>query len=175
MSVPIKLQWFLMIFIIAGTIILIGINIAYTTTEQYMDIENYTEKIPYDVTENYTDKEAYTVPMYRGYLINEDTEKGMTYILGNVTSYSYNYTGKNIRGQDEYTYRICYQFYCYDHSNITYEDIETEYVTKYREIQKSHQVTKYEEIQKSRAVNKTRYINLSILQRILKNKNSTGQ
>ncbi len=175
MSVPIKLQWFLMIFIIAGTIILIGINIAYTTAEQYTDIENYTEKIPYNVTENYTEKEAYTVPMYSGYLVNEDSEKGITYQLNNVTSYSYNNTGKNVRGQDEYTYRICYQFYCYDRSNITYADIETGYVTKYRDIQKSHQVTKYRDIQKSRSVNKTRYINLSILQRILENKNSTGQ
>ncbi len=173
MSVPMKLQWFLMIFIIASTIILIGINVAYTTAEQYTDIENYTEKVPYNVIENYTEKEAYTVPMYSGYLVNDEPEKGMTYQLDNVTSYSYNITGKNIRGQDEYTYRICYQFYCYDRPNITYADIETESVTKYRDVQKSRQVTKYNEIQKSRDVNKTRYVNLSFLQRILKNKNFT--
>ncbi len=175
MSVPIKLQWLLMIFIIAGAIILIGINIAYTTAEQYTDIENYTEKMPYNATENYSEKEAYTVPMYSGYLVNEDPEKDITYQLDNVTSYSYNKTGKNIMGQDEYTYRICYQFYCYDRSNITYADIETESVTKYRDVQKSRQVTKYNEFQKSRAVNKTRYVNLSLLQRILKSKNVTGQ
>ncbi len=41
-----------MILIIAGGIFLIGINIPYVTTEQYTDIENFMEKVPYDVTEN---------------------------------------------------------------------------------------------------------------------------
>lgn len=173
MSISVRLQWFLMIFIIVVTIFLIGINISYSTIEPYTDIENYTEQIPYNVTENYTDKEAYTVPEYNGYLMNEDPKEDITYILKNVTSYSNNKTGKNVRGQDEYTYTVCYQFYCYNRSNITFADIETVYVTKYRDIEKSRQVTKYKGIEKSREVNKTRYINLSLLQRVLNNKNLT--
>ena len=159
-----------MILIIAGGIFLIGINIPYTTTEQYTDIENYTEKVPFDVNENYTEKEAYTEPVYRGYLINEDPNEGITYTLINVTSFSFNNTGKNFRGQNEYTYTVCYQIYCYNYSNITDADIKTDYVTKYRDIQKSHIVTKYRDIQKSGQVNKTMNINLSLLQRVLQNK-----
>ena len=159
-----------MILIIAGGIFLIGINIPYVTSEEYTDIESFIEKVPYNVTENYTEKEAYTEPIYRGYLINEDPNEGITYTLINVTSFSFNNTGKNFRNQNEYTYTVCYQIYCYNYSNITDADIKTDYVTKYRDIQKSHIVTKYRDIQKSGQVNKTMNINLSLLQRILQNK-----
>ena len=156
-----------MILTIAGVIFLIGINIPYVTIEQYTDIENLTEKVTYNITENYTEKEAYTEPIYRGYLI--DPNEGITYNLINVTSFSFNDTGKNFRGQNEYMYTICYQIYCYDYSNITDADIKTDFVTKYRDIQKSRLVTKYKDIQKSSKLNKTMYINLSLLQRVLQN------
>ena len=83
---------------------------------------------------------------------------------------TFDYTGKNFRGQNEYMYTVCYQIYCYNYSNITDADIKTDYVTKYRDIQKSHIVTKYRDIQKSGQVNKTMNINLSLLQRVLQNK-----
>jgi hypothetical protein len=171
LSISLRLQWILMIFIIIGGIFIIVINTPYGTTEQHTAIENFTEKVPYGVTENYTEKETYTEPVYHGYLMGEDINAEITYALMNVTSYSFNNTGKNFRGQNEYMYTVCYQIYCYNYSNITNSDIKTDYVTKYKDIQKSRNVTKYIDIQKSRQVNKTMNINLSLLQRVLQNKN----
>jgi hypothetical protein len=170
LSISLRLQWILMILIIAGGIFLIVINTPYGTTEQYTAVENFTEKVPYDVTENYTEKETYKEPLYHGYLINEDPNVGITYALINVTSFSFNNTGKNFRGQNEYMYTVCYQIYCYNYSNITDSDIKTDYVTNYKDIQKSRNVTNYKDIQKSRQINKTININLSLLQRVLHNK-----
>jgi hypothetical protein len=159
-----------MILIISGGIFLIVVNTPYGTTEQYTAIENFTEKVPYDVTENYTEKEAYIVPVYDGYLINEYPNEGIIYMI-NVTSFSFNNTGKNSRGQNEYMYTVCYQIYCYNYSNITDTEIKTDYVTNYMDIQKSRNVTKYKDILRFRQINKTLDINLSVLQRLLQNKN----
>lgn len=170
----IKLQWFLMISIILGTIIIIGINIPYTTTEQYNTTENYTEKQPYTGTNNYTEQETYTVPIYHGYLFHDDIlqSESITYILENVTQYFFNYTGKNNKQQDEYNYTICYQLYCHQYTNITDTAIRVDNVTKYRNVQKTREVEKYRYIIKFRKVNKTIYTNISLLQRFLQNKTS---
>lgn len=171
-SISLKIQWFLMIFIIFSTIIFIVANKPYTTIEYYNTIENYTEKEPYTTIENYTEKEAYIVPIYHGYLFHNDILKDerITYILSNVTSYSFNYTGKNFKGQDQYNYTVCYQYYCYQYPNITDIIMYTDNVTKYKDIQKSREMTKYRNIQKYYNVNKTRYVNLSLIQRILQKK-----
>ncbi len=175
MPISFRLNWYQIIFIVIIAVILIGINLPYTTKEPYRIFENYTEKMPYKVTENYSEKQIYQEPIYHIYLWSEVPEDEIRYVFENVTSYSYNHTGKNVVGLDEYIYTVCQQIYCSNYSNITDASIKTNYVTKYKNIQKSRKVIKYRNFQKSREVNKTIYINLSLLQRILKDKNLTDE
>jgi hypothetical protein len=172
-------------------LILIVINIPYTTLESYSDKEVYSENEPYKATETYFEKESYTdhVPLnnsisgwfYKDDYLNEkfdlivtiknnDSNSGEFWVTFHVESTKGEYdntTNKvflmpNQSHQFKQTFDGIYSYSSFKVFQTTKE------VTKYRDVPKERTVTSYREVEKSRDVVSQMEIKLSLLERILK-------
>lgn len=173
-------------------LILIVINIPYTTVESYREKEFYTENEPYNATETYFEKESYTdqVPLnnysisgwfYKDDRINEKFDLMLTIKNNDSNSGEFwvTFHVESTKGEyDNTTNRVflmpgeSYQFkQTYDgiYSYSSYKVLQTtKEVTKYRDVPKERTVTRYSELEKSRDVVRQKEIKLSLLERILK-------
>lgn len=180
------------ILYIAIIIILIALNIPFTTTESYTEKEFYTEQEPYNMTETYYEQESYidNVPL-----------KINTTVTWNITNHRYNNefdliaTLKNTdnssgefwvtfhvettNGSSDFTTNKVFlkpgesnqfeQGFVGIFSYVTYKVKQpTIEVKKIRDVPKERITTGYRDIEKSREVVRVKKIKLSILQRILK-------
>ncbi len=177
---------------ISVIIILIAINIPYTTVEHYTEKEFYTENEPYNATETYFEKESYTdyVPLnnystsgifYKDDRINEKFDLMLT-IKNNDSNggeFWVTFHVESTKGEfDNTTNRVflmpneSYQFkHSYDgiYSYSSYKVFQTtKEVTRYRDVPKERDVTRYRELDKSRDVIRQKEIKLSFLERVLK-------
>jgi len=173
-------------------IILIGVNIPYTTTESYTEKEFYTEQEPYTTTQTYFEKEAYIdiVPLNlratldwhisdlsvldQFYLIatvkNTDNVTGDFWVKFHVEStkgfYDFTTNRTSLKPGESYQIneRINGSF-----SYVTYRIYQpTIEVEKYRDIPKERTITANRPVEKSRDVLRVKKNTLSLLQRILK-------
>ena len=177
------------IFII---IILIALNIPYTTTESYLDTEYYTEQEPYTTTETYYEKESYieNVPLninttldwhisdnrvinefdLIATLKNTDNTSGEFWVTFHVesTNGTYNFTTNRVFLKPEENYPIKQRFSGI-FSYVTYKvNQPTKEVERYRDVPKERTITGYRDIEKSHEVVRLKEIKLSLLQRLLK-------
>jgi hypothetical protein len=173
-------------------LILIVINIPYSTVETHTEKEFYTENEPYNATETYVEKESYTdyVPLnnysisgwfYNDDRINDKFDLRLTIKNNGSNSGEFwvTFHVESTKGEyDNTTNRVflmpneSYQFkQTYDgiYSYSSYKVFQTtKEVTKYRDVTKERTVTRYRELEKSRDVVRQKEIKLSFLERILK-------
>ncbi len=172
-------------------IILIGINIPYTTTESYTEKELYTEQEPYNTTQTYYEKEAYidNVPLnikatvnwhisdrlvfdqfdLIAVLKNTDNVTGEFWVKFHVEStrgfHDFTINRTSLKPGESYQIkeRINGSF-----SYITYRIYQpTIEVEKFRDIPKERTITATRPVERSRDVLRVRKNTLSLLQRIL--------
>ncbi len=176
---------------ISAIIILIALNIPFTTTKPYTTMESYKEREPYTTTETYLEKESYienvslninTTIDWRitDHRINDefdltatikniDTIQGEFWVTFNVesTKGSYNFTTNRVflmPGESNQTR----QTFNGSFSSVTYRvNQPTKAVTKYRDVSKDRNITGYNEIEKFRQVVKLKKYRGSLLERIL--------
>ena len=172
-------------------IILIVINIPYTTIGSYPVEEIYIENEPYNSTETYFEKESYIdqVPLnnsisgwfYKGDRINEkfdmmvtvknnDSVSGEFWVVFHVESTKGEYDNETNRvilmPNESYQFKQTFDgIYSYSSYKVFQT---TKEVTKYRDVPNERTVTRYREMEKSRDVVREREITLSFLERILK-------
>jgi len=172
-------------------IILIVINIPYTTIGSYSVEEIYIENEPYNSTETYFEKESYIdqVPLnnsisgwfYKGDRINEkfdlmvtvknnDSVSGEFWVVFHVESTKGEYDNETNRvilmPNESYQFKQTFDgIYSYSSYKVFQT---TKEVTKYRDVPNERTVTRYREMEKSRDVVREREITLSFLERILK-------
>lgn len=188
----IKIIDFRVIISIFVIIILIAINIPYTTTETYKDVEFYTEQEPYTTTETHFEKELYIddVPLnittkvdwfildnpvkdefdLKATIKNIDTVGGEFWVVFHVetTRGSFEFTSDKVFLKPGGSYQIQHTF-SGKYSYVTYKvNQPTEKVMKYRNIPNETTVTRYRDVEKSREVVKSKEISQSLLQRIVK-------
>ena len=173
-------------------IILIGINIPYTTTESYTEKEIYTEQEPYTTTQTYFEKEAYldNVPLnirasldwhisdrlvldqfdLIAVLKNTDNVTGEFWVKFHVEStrgfHDFTTNRTSLKPGESYQIkeRINGSF-----SYITYRIYQpTIEVEKFRDIPEERTITANRPVEKSRDVLRVKKNTLSLLQRILK-------
>ena len=173
-------------------IILIGINIPYTTTESYTEKESYTEQEPYTTTQTYFEKEAYidNVPLnikaslnwhisdrlvfdqfdLIAVLKNTDNVTGEFWVKFHVEStrgfHDFTTNRTSLKPGESYQIkeRINGSF-----SYITYRIYQpTIEVEKFRDIPKERTINATRPVERSRAVVRVKKNTLSLLQRILK-------
>jgi hypothetical protein len=177
------------IFII---ILLIAINIPYTTLESSTEKEFYTELEPYNTTETYYEKEPYieNVPLklnttLKWYisdlrfkdefdliatLKNTHNVKGEFWVTFHLesTNGTYDYTTDRVLLMPGESYQIKKTFggiFSYLTSRVNQPTKEEK---RFRDVPRERTVTKNLEIEKSHEVVKTRKNTLTLLQRILK-------
>ena len=172
-------------------LMLIAINIPFTTAESHAEKEFYTEQVPYTTTETYFEKEAYidNVPLdikatLEWYIIDHPIEDQFDLIatLKNID----NVTGKfwvkfhveSTKGSFDFTtnrtdlkpgesYQIKQRI---DGalSYVTYTiNQPTQEIKKFRDIPKERTVTGYHAVENSRDVIRIKKNKLSLLQRLL--------
>lgn len=185
---PLDFWVILSIFII---IILIAINIPYTTVETYPEKEFYTEPEPYTAIQKYSEKESYTesVPLNNyttsGWYLTDDSVNNKFDLkvsvknTGNASGeFWINFQVKSTNGSFDITTNRTslmpnesYQFkqtFPGRFSYVSYKVYQTtKEVTKYRDVSKEREIPAYRDIQKSRDVVKQREIRLSFIERIL--------
>lgn len=174
-------------------IILIAINIPYTTMEPYNEQEYYTESIEYIENTTFTEQEAYieNAPL-NTFTASEwslkDDRIHETFELGITINNTGNFSGEfwvafhveSTRGRfDNVSERVFLKPHESHQFNDTFNGIYTYFfyevfqttkeVTKYRDVNKEMPVTKHRELQKSRDVVKFKELKLSLIERILKN------
>ncbi len=172
-------------------IILIAINIPYTTAESYTDKEYYIVQEPYTTTETYYEKEPYieNVPLnlktkvdwyitmypvddkfdFNATLKNIDLTAENFSVTFHIesTNGSYDFTTNKVFLKSGEIYRIKKTFGGI-FSYATYQVHQpTKPVTKYNEVPKERTVTGYQDISKSRDVVRQKENTGSLLQRIL--------
>ncbi|MCX9009783.1 MAG: hypothetical protein OIN66_01555 [Candidatus Methanoperedens sp.] len=182
----------LSIFII---LILIAINIPYTTAEPYTEKEFYTETEPYTATQTYYEKESYTenIPLNNyttsGWYLTDDrindefdlkvsvkntgNASGEFWITFHVksTNGSFDVTTNRTFLMPNGSYQFK-QTFAGRFSYTSYKVYQTtREVTKYRDVPKERDITAYRDIEKSRDAVKQREIKLSLIERILEDKN----
>jgi len=180
------------ILYIAIIIILIVLNIPYTTTESYKEREFYTEQVPYNATETYYEKESYidNVPLkikttvnwhitnhpYKdefdliATLKNTDNSSGEFWVTFHIetSNGSSDFTTNKVNLSPGEIYHIEKGFvgiFSYVTYKVRQPTIEVE---KFRNVPKERITTMYRDVEKSREVVRVKKIKLSILQRILK-------
>lgn len=176
-------------------VVLIAINIPYTTAEPYTEKELYTETEPYTETQKYREKEAYieNVPLNNyttsGWYLNDDRINDKFDIKVSVKN-----TG-NTSGEFWITFHVkstnesfdvttdrallmpneSYQFkktFAGRFSYVSYKVYQTtKEVTKYRDVTREREITANRTIEKFLEVVKQREIRLSLIERILGDKN----
>jgi len=189
-----KIKYYIVLFIIFS----IGINVPYSTTEPYSDIEFYTVMEPYTDIEytNYTITESYIGDVPLNYTVVD--AQYMNYV-----SEPPSYLWIKIKNTDEKSGNFDVYFYTTTSAGgaipaisiisafgnyipagetktvkisfndtfdkFTYEVIpSTKEVMKYRNITKQKTETKYRNVQKPRGVIRLKEVKMSLLQRILK-------
>jgi len=174
-------------------VVLIAINIPYTTVEPYTEKELYTETEPYTETQKYLEKEAYTenVPLNNyttsGWYLTDDRINDKFDIkvsvknTGNTSGeFWITFHVKSTNGSFDVTTdrallmpNVSYQFKKTFAGRFSYASYKvyqtTREVTKYRDVTKERDVTAYRNIEKFRDVVKQREIRLSLIERILNN------
>lgn len=173
-------------------IILIGINIPYTTAESYTEKESYIEQEPYTTTETYFEKEAYidNVPLnisatldwhisdrlafdqfdLIAVLKNTDNVSGEFWVKFHVetTQGFHDFTTNRTSLKPGESYQIKERING-SFSYVTYRIFQpTIEVEKYRDIPKERTITANRHVEKSRDVLRVKKNTLSLLQRILK-------
>lgn len=178
---------------ISVMVVLIAINIPYTTVEPYTEKELYTETEPYTATQKYFEKESYTenIPLNNytssGWYLTDDpindkfdlkisvkntgNTSGEFWIAFHVksTNGSFDVTTNRTYLMPNESYQFKQAFvgrFSYASYNV-YQT--TREVTKYRDIPKEREITVHREIEKFRDVVKQREIRLSLIERILNN------
>lgn len=174
-------------------VILIAINIPYTTAENYTDKEFYTEQEPYTTTQKYFEKESYieNVPLNNyttsGWYLTDDrindkfdlkisikntgNSSGEFWIAFHVisTNRSYDVTTDRVVLMPNENYQFI-QTFAGSFSYTSYKVYQTtREVTKYRDVPKERDITAYRDIEKSRDVVRQRSVTLSLIERILNN------
>ncbi|VVB85068.1 Uncharacterised protein [uncultured archaeon] len=174
-------------------VILIAINIPYTTTESYKDKEFYTEQEPYTTTQKYVEKEAYIeyVPLNNyttsGWYLTDDrindkfdlkisikntgNSSGEFWITFHVisTNRSYDVTTNRAFLKPSESYQFI-QTFAGTFSYASYKVYQTtREITKYRDVTKGRDITANRSIDKSRDVVKQRKVTLSLIERVLNN------
>ena len=180
------------IFYIAIIVILIALNIPFTTSETFTEKEFYTEQEPFNLTETYYEKELYidNVPLkintsldwhitdYRykdefeliAALKNIDNSNGEFWVTFHVesTNGSFDYTTDRVFLKPAESFQIEHGFTGL-FSYVTYKVKQpTKEVEKFRDIPKERTITSYRDIEKSREVVRVKKNTLTLLQRILK-------
>jgi hypothetical protein len=177
---------------IAIIIILIALNIPYTTKESYTEKEFYTEQEPYNMTETYYEKESYidSVPLkinttVNWYITNQryNDEFDLIATLKNTNNSSgefwVTFHVETTNGSSDFTTNKVllrpgesYQFekgFVGIFSYVTYKVKQpTIEVEKFRDIPKERTITSYRDVEKSREVVRVKKNTLSLIQRILK-------
>ena len=173
-------------------IILIGINIPYTTTESYTEKELYTEQEPYTTTQTYFEKEAYidNVPLniratldwhisdrlifdqfdLIALLKNTDNVTGEFWVKFHVESTRgfHDFTTNRTSLKPGESYQIIERING-SFSYITYRIYQpTIEVEKFRDIPKERTINATRPVERSRDVLRVKKNTLSLLQRILK-------
>ena len=173
-------------------IILIALNIPYTTKETFTEKEFYTEQEPYNLTQTYYEKESYidNVPLkinttldwyisdYRykdefdliATLKNIDNTSGEFWVTFHVesTNGSSDFTTERIFLMPDGIYQIEHGFAGL-FSYVTYKVKQpTKEVEKVRDRPEERTITSYRDIEKSREAVRVKKNTLSLLQRILK-------
>lgn len=180
------------IFGIFVIIILIALNIPYTTIEHYTEKEFYTENEPYNDTETYFEKESYIdyIPLnnysssgifYKDDRIGDKFDLMLTIknIDSNGGEFWVSFHVESTKGEfDNITNSVflkpneSYQFkQTYDgiYSYSSYKVFQTmKEITKYRDVPKERDVIRYREVEKNRDVARQKETTLSFLERILK-------
>ncbi len=174
-------------------VILIAINIPYTTAESYTDKEFYTEQEPYTTTQKYFEKESYIeyIPLNNyttsGWYLTDDrindkfdlkisikntgNSSGEFWIIFHVisTNRSYDVTTNRVVLMPNESYQFK-QTFAGSFSYASYKLYQTtREVTKYRDVPKERDITAYRNIDKSRDVVKQRNVTLSLIERMLNN------
>lgn len=174
-------------------VILIAINIPYTTTESYKDKVFYTEQEPYTATQKYIEKEAYIeyIPLNNyttpGWYLTDDrindkfdlrisikntgNSSGEFWITFHVksTNSSYDVTTNRVALMPNESYQFK-QTFAGIFSYASYKVYQTtREITKYRDVTKEREITANRSIDKSRDVVKQRKISLSLIERLLNN------
>ncbi len=174
-------------------VILIAINIPYTTVESYTDKEFYTELEPYTATQKYLDKESYieNVPLNnyttsgwyltdnRVYdefdlkisITNTGNSSGEFWITFHVisTNRTYDVTTNRVALMPNESHQFK-QTFAGSFSYASYKVYQTtREVIKYRDVPKERDITANRSIDKSRDVVKQRHITLSLIERVLNN------
>lgn len=177
---------------IAIIIILIALNIPYTTKETFTEKEFYTEQEPYNHTQTYYEKESYidNVPLkinttlnwyitdYRykdefdliAILKNTDNISGEFWVTFHVesTNGSFDFTTESIFLMPDEIHQFKHGFTGL-FSYVTYKVKQpTREVEKFRDIPEERTVTSYRDIEKFRDAVRVKKNTLSLLQRILK-------
>ena len=180
------------ILYIAIIIILIVLNIPYTTTESYTEREFYTEQVPYNATETYYEKESYidNVPLkikttvnwhitnhpYKdefdliATLKNTDNSSGEFWVTFHIetSNGSSDFTTNKVNlspGEIHHIEKGFVGIFSYVTYKVRQPTIEVE---KIRDVPKERITTMYRDVEKSREVVRVKKIRLSIIQRILK-------
>ncbi|VVB56443.1 Uncharacterised protein [uncultured archaeon] len=173
-------------------IILIALNIPYTTKETFTEKEFYTEQEPYNLTQTYYEKESYidNVPLkinttldwyisdYRykdefdliATLKNIDNTSGEFWVTFHVesTNGSSDFTTERIFLMPGEIYQIEHGFTGL-FSYVTYKVKQpTKEVEKFRDRPEERTITSYRDIEKSREAVRVKKNTLSLLQRIFK-------
>jgi len=172
-------------------LMLIAINIPFTTTESHTEKEFYTEQVPYTTTETYFEKEAYieNVPLnikatIKWYisdrrvndqfdliatLKNIDNVTGEFWVKSHVesTKGSFDFTTNRTDLKPGESYQIN-QRIDGAFSYVTYTiNQPTQEIEKLRDIPKERTVTGYRDVENSRDVIRIKKNKLSLLQRVL--------
>jgi len=173
-------------------VIIIAVNIPYTTAEPYTDKEYYTEQEPYTANETYFIKEAYTENVslnlstkvdwyivdyifydkfdFKAILRNTDNLAGRFWVTFRVesTKGSYEFTTDSVFLRPGESYQIIKTF----DGRFSYAAFRvhqpTKEVKKYRDIPEEKTITAYRDVDKSRDVVKLKETRLSFLERLLK-------
>ena len=175
---------------ILSIIILIAINIPYTSSESYEEKEFYTEQEPYILTEKFVEKELYieNVPLKNkstedwrisdnrikeefeliATLKNVDNSSEEFWVTFHIesTNRSYDFTTNRVFLMPGESYQIKNRFrgiFSYLTYKINQPTVE---VGRYRDVHKERNVTGYRDVEKSRPVTRVKKIKLSLLQRI---------
>ncbi len=179
-------------------VILIAINIPYTTVENYKDKEYYTEQEPYTTTQNYFENESYieNIPLNNyttsGWYLTDDrindkfdlkisitntgNSSGEFWIAFHVisTNRTYDVTTNRVTLMPNESY-LFKQTFAGSFSYASYKVYQTtREVTKYRDIPKERDITAYRSIDKYRDVIKQRSVTLSLIERVLSNAPISG-
>jgi hypothetical protein len=174
-------------------VILIAINIPYTTVESYRDKEFYTELEPYTTTQKYFENESYieNVPLNNyttsGWYLTDDrindkfdlkvtvvntgNSSGEFWIAFHVksTNGSFDVTTNRVTLMPNESY-LFKQTFAGSFSYASYKVYQTtREVTKYRRVPKERDVTANRSIDKSRDMVKQRHVTLSLIERVLNN------